>query len=56
MDDSRVAVAARELGALAVFRKDSADEAPYRTVISRIQRVLASVLTVEDASSASLAN
>ncbi len=46
MDDSRVAVAARELGARAVFRKDSAEEAPYRTVIARIQRVFASVLPI----------
>jgi len=45
MDDSRVALAARELGARAVFRKDSAEEAPYRTVIARIQRVLTSVLS-----------
>jgi hypothetical protein len=46
MDDSRVAVAARELGARAVFRKDSAEEVPYRTVIARIQRVFASALPV----------
>jgi signal transduction histidine kinase/ActR/RegA family two-component response regulator len=46
MDDSRVAVAARELGARSVFRKDSAEEAPYRTVIARIQRVFASVLPI----------
>lgn len=46
MDDSRVAVAARELGARAVFRKDSAEEAPYRTVIARVQRVFSSILPV----------
>jgi signal transduction histidine kinase/CheY-like chemotaxis protein len=46
MDDSRMAVAARELGARAVFRKDSAEEAPCRTVIARIQRVFASVLPI----------
>jgi len=46
MDDSRVALAARELGARSVFRKDSAEEAPYRTVIARIQRVFSSVLPI----------
>ena len=41
MDDSSVAVAARELGAVGVFRKDTPETQPYRTVVARVRRVLA---------------
>ena len=41
MDDPSVAVAARELGAVGVFRKDTPDMQPYRTVVARVRRVIA---------------
>jgi signal transduction histidine kinase/CheY-like chemotaxis protein len=40
MDDPTVAVAARELGAVGVFRKDSKETAPYRTVVARVRRLI----------------
>ncbi len=40
MDDPSVAVAARDLGAVGVFRKDSPDAQPYRTVVARVRRVM----------------
>jgi signal transduction histidine kinase/CheY-like chemotaxis protein len=40
MDDPSVAVAARELGAVGVFRKDTPDAQPYRTVVARVRRVM----------------
>jgi signal transduction histidine kinase/CheY-like chemotaxis protein len=44
MDDPTVAVAARELGAIGVFRKDSGDAAPYRTVVARVRRLILEAL------------
>ena len=44
MDDPAVAVAARELGAVGVFRKDSSDTAPYRTVVTRVRRLILETL------------
>jgi CheY-like chemotaxis protein len=44
MDDPTVAVAARELGAVGVFRKDSGDTAPYRTVVARVRRLILEAL------------
>jgi len=44
MDDPTVAVAARELGAVGVFRKDSGDAAPYRTVVARVRRLILEAL------------
>jgi len=44
MDDPTVAVAARELGAIGVFRKDSGDTAPYRTVVARVRRTILEAL------------
>jgi signal transduction histidine kinase/CheY-like chemotaxis protein len=44
MDDPTVAVAARELGAVGVFRKDSGDAAPYRTVVTRVRRLILEAL------------
>jgi signal transduction histidine kinase/CheY-like chemotaxis protein len=40
MDDPSVAVAARDLGAVGVFRKDTPDAQPYRTVVARVRRVM----------------
>jgi signal transduction histidine kinase/DNA-binding response OmpR family regulator len=44
MDDPAVAVAARELGAIGVFRKDAGDTAPYRTVVARVRRIVLEAL------------
>ena len=48
MDDPTVAVAARELGAVGVFRKDSGDTAPYRTVVARVRRLILEALESPD--------
>jgi DNA-binding response OmpR family regulator len=47
LDDPAVAIAARELGAVGVFRKDSAEAAPYRTIVARVKRVLKPILGSE---------
>jgi CheY-like chemotaxis protein len=47
LDDPAVAIAARELGAVGVFRKDSSEAAPYRTVVARVKRVLEPILGSE---------
>jgi len=52
MDDPSVAIAARELGAVGVFRKDSTDDAPYRAVLARVQRVLGEILPYDDTEAA----
>jgi CheY-like chemotaxis protein len=48
MSDPTVAVAARELGAVGVFRKDSAETAPYRTVVARVRRLILEALDSPD--------
>jgi hypothetical protein len=37
-------MAARELGAVGVFRKDTSESAPYRTVVARVKRVMETAL------------
>jgi signal transduction histidine kinase/CheY-like chemotaxis protein len=44
MDDPAVAVAARELGAIGVFRKDAGENDRYRTVVARVRRLILDAL------------
>jgi signal transduction histidine kinase/CheY-like chemotaxis protein len=44
LDDPAIAMAARELGAVGVFRKDTSESAPYRTVVARVKRVMETAL------------
>jgi signal transduction histidine kinase/CheY-like chemotaxis protein len=45
MDDPSVALAAKELGATEVFRKDTSGQVAYAAVAARVRRVLTSALT-----------
>jgi CheY-like chemotaxis protein len=51
MDDPSVAIAAKELGATEVFRKDGSGKAVYTAVTARVRRVLAGVLAGDGSSS-----
>jgi hypothetical protein len=44
MDDPSVALAAKELGATEVFRKDGGGQASYAAVAARVRRVLTPLL------------